>query len=100
MAVGVTNPRAYSLFVLAAAGESRFEPLMTWVQRAPDGKAYPRFVGAHPLRDTGTADAVLEVFGETDRWFTVLGVEDEEWSVLYVDECGERPAGNGIRTFN
>ena len=110
LAVGATNPRAYSLFVLAAPGESRFEPLMTWVQLAPDGKAYPRFVGTHSLRDSETPDAaqagaalpdaVLEVFGETNRWFTVLGVDDEEWSVLYVDECGQRPAGNGIRTFN
>jgi hypothetical protein len=100
LAVGGTNPRAYSLFVLAAAGESRYEPLMSWVQLAPDGKAYPRFVGAHPLRDSIVSDVVLEVFGETDRWFTVLGVEDEEWSVLYLDECGEPPARNGIRTFN
>jgi hypothetical protein len=99
LAVGGTNPRSYSLFVLASAGESRYEPLMTWVQHAPDGKAYPRFVGAHALRDSIASDVVLEVFGETDRWFTVLGVEGEEWSVLYLDECGQSPARSGIRTF-
>jgi hypothetical protein len=98
LAVGPTNPRAYSLFVLATAGETRYEPLMTWVQLAPEGKAYPRFVGAHALRDSIAPDVVLEVFGEADRWFTVLGIEDEEWSVLHVDECGQPPAG--IRTFN
>jgi hypothetical protein len=100
LTVGPTNPRAYSLFVLAAAGESRYEPRMTWVQRAPDGKAYPRFVGAHAARDSTVSDVVLEVFGETDRWFTVLGIEDQEWSVLYMDDCGQAPARSGIRTFN
>jgi hypothetical protein len=100
LAVGPTNPRAYSMFVLAAAGESRYEPLMSWVQLAPDGKAFPRFVGAHAIRDSIVSDVVLEVFGETDRWFTVLGVEDDEWSVLYLDECGQSPAGGGIRTFD
>jgi hypothetical protein len=100
LAVGATNPRAYSLFVLAAAGESRYEPLMTWVQLAPDGKAYPRFVGAHPVRDSIASDVVLEVFGETDRWFTILGIEDQEWSVLFMDDCGQPPARSGIRTFN
>jgi len=100
LAVGPTNPRAYSLFVLATAGESRYEPLMTWVQLAPDGKAYPRFVGSHALRDSIASDVVLEVFGETERWFTVLGVEDEEWSALYLDECGQAPARSGIRTFD
>ena len=99
LSVGNSTARAYSLFMLAAESGDRYEPIVTWHQRATAGKAFPRFVGAHDVREVGTPDAVLEVFGETDRWFTVLGAEDEDWSILYLDACGEPASRGAIRTF-
>lgn len=96
---GTPNPRAYSLFVLAREGETRYEPMLTWYQPAAAGKAYPRFIGAHDVRGVGSPDAVLEVFGERDVWLAVIGTRDEEWSVLYRDGCGEAAARGAIRTF-
>jgi hypothetical protein len=96
---GTPNPRAYSLFILAGEGETRYEPIVTWYQRAPSGKAFPRFVGAHDARGVGSPDVVLEVFGEADRWLAVLGAEDDEWSILYRDACGEPAARGAIRTY-
>lgn len=96
---GAPNPRAYSLFILAEEGDTRYEPMVTWYQRASSGKAYPRFVGAEDVRGVGSPDAVLEVFGQSDRWLAVLGKEDDDWSLLYRDECGEPAARGAIRTF-
>lgn len=99
LSVGRSNPRAYSLFILAAEGETRYESILTWYQRAAAGKAFPRFLGAHDARSVGTPDAVLEVYGEMDRWFTILGAVDEDWSVLYLDACGEPASRGAIRNY-
>lgn len=99
LAIGRSNSRAYGLFILAAEGETRYEPLLTWHQRAAAGKAFPRFVGAHDARETGSPDVLVEVFGETDRWLALLGVRNGDWSVLYQDDCGQPPARGAIRNF-
>ena len=99
LSVGQPNPRAYSLFMLAAEGETRYEPILTWYQRATAGKAFPRFVGAHDARGMGSPDAVLEVYGETDRWFAILGASGQDWSTLYSDPCGEPASRGAIRSF-
>ncbi len=101
LAVGPAAPRAYSLFMIAAAeeGSDRYEPLLTWHQEAVSRKAFPRFLAAHDHRDAGTPDAVLEVFGESARWYTILGARGEDWSVLYLDDCGEPASRGAIRSF-
>ncbi len=99
LVVGGSTARAYSLFMLAGESEGRFEPIVTWHQRAAARKAFPRFLGAHDLRRVGTPDAVLEVYGESHRWLTILGAEDEDWSILYLDACGEPASRGAIRNF-
>jgi len=77
---------------------SRYDPLVTWYQSATAEKAFPRFVRAHDLASLGTPDAVLYVYGESRRWYTILGARDGDWSALYVDDCGEPATRGAIRT--
>ena len=101
LSAGPSNPRSYSLFMLAAETEtpSRYDPLVTWYQPSAAEKAFPRFVGAHDLASLGTPDAVLYVYGESRRWYTILGARDGDWSALYVDDCGEPATRGAIRTY-
>lgn len=101
LSVGPTNQRAYSLFMLATEGETpgRYDPLVTWYQPVSAQKAFPRFIGAHDVRGVGTPDAVVQVYGETLQWYSILGADDGDWSELYVDNCGEPASRGAIRTY-
>lgn len=100
LSVGPAVPVAYSLFLASAPVGNRYEPIVAWYQRAgPDGKAFPRLLGAHDLHQEGSPDLLLEVFGEEARWMGLLGTREGEWSMVYEDPCGVPAARRGIRTF-
>jgi hypothetical protein len=97
--VGEAPPLAYSLFYLAREEAGTFRPALSWYQRVREGgKAFPRFLASHDVRDTGAPDVLLQTFGEEDTWFTVLGMRDGTWGVIYQDPCGLPVPAGAIRT--
>lgn len=100
LGTGTPSPNGYSFFFLAVEDEDRYEPVVSWYQRAESGKAAARLLGTHDLRGTASPDALLEVFGVSERWLTILGPdEDGEWTTQYQDACGEDPARGAIQSY-
>jgi hypothetical protein len=98
--IGEDPAEAYSILVVAEEGETRFEPVVGWYQRAGSGgKAFPRLLAAHDVRGSGLPDLVLEVFGEEARWLAVLGASETGWELLYQDACAQVSTPESLRVF-
>ena len=100
LAVGAASQQTYGIFLTAVPGPDGYRPIVAWYQKnSSGGKAFPRLVGAHDVRGIGTSDMILEVFGEEEKWFAVLGADVGGWRSLYHDPCAAIPAPETLRTF-
>jgi hypothetical protein len=71
-----------------------FEADYVWYRRASDGgKAWPRLYSFLDLNGDGRDELLLEVFGESDRWFQLESYRDGSWRSVFADGCAEAPGG-------
>jgi len=98
LVVGSPEAQGYSLFVVGTERDEGFRPRFSWYQRADAGeKAFPGFLAAHDVADSGESHVLLEVFGEETRWLAVLGFSSDDAELLYQDACGVDPVPDAFR---
>ncbi len=100
LTVGPSPPSAYGLFILGTDVNGTYDPLFSWYQQSDEGgKAVAAVVDFYDLRSRGTPDFLLEVFGQEDRWFAVLGSGEEGWELLHQDSCGVAAEAEAVRSY-
>ena len=104
LAVGPAPAGAYSIFFTALPrGADAFRPDFIWFRRySQGGKAAPRLHSHLDLDRDGKDELLLEVFGESSRWYQLESFRDGEWGTLFVSPCSEggssAQGGNGAAT--
>jgi len=92
--VGPAPTGAYSLMVLGEPRGSTFDLTYSWYRDADaNGKGAPRFFSRLDWDDDGDQEILLEVMGESNRWFAALNRGPDGWILTYQDPCGAPGSG-------
>lgn len=92
--VGVAPEPAYSLFLVATHDGTAYRASYVWYREYDEeGKGAPRYLTHFDWDRDGADELLLEVLGESHRWFAVTGVRGGRWETLYQDPCGRPGAG-------
>jgi len=96
--LGIASPGqgAYSLFVMADAGESDYSEELVWYRSVEDeGKGIPRYFDHLDWDGDGSDEILLDVFGSNRRWFGALDRREGQWVDVF-----DAPCGSGQTTGN
>lgn len=100
LVVGPPEANAYSLFYTAFLRPGGvYRPDYLWFRRYGDaGKAAPRLYSNLDLDQDGKDELLLEVFGESDRWYQLEGFRNGRWVTLFASPCALDPVPGQVRT--
>jgi hypothetical protein len=87
--VGPPGSDAWALFIVGQEQGGAYHEMYSWYRSAAqEGKGVPRFFDHLDWDGDGTDEILLDVFGESGRWFAALARRDEAWVRTFQDGCG------------
>lgn len=86
--VGPAGSGAWALFVIGQEQGGTYREAYTWYRSAAqEGKGIPRYFDHLDWNGDGTDEILLDVFGESGRWFAALARRDGSWVRTFQDGC-------------
>jgi hypothetical protein len=100
LSVGPAEENAYSIFYTAFLRPGGvYRPDYLWFRPYGEaGKAAPRLHSNFDLDQDGKDELLLEVFGESERWYQLEGFRDGRWVTLFASPCALDPVPGQVRT--
>jgi len=93
--VGPAPDDAYALMIMGEPRRETFNLVYTWYRNVGEsGKGTPRYFSRLDWDGDGDQEILLEVMGESTRWFATIDRGPEGWVTTYEDPCG-RPRDPG-----
>lgn len=89
LAAAPAGEGAYALFVIGTQEGGAYRSSYIGFRRADQGKGAPRYFSHLDWDGDGDSEILLEVFGDSSRWYASLGQRGGAWAQTFQDPCGD-----------